>query len=636
MQFSARAEIITRRTYNRPLDNNTFETWTDTIDRSISHQCWLWERACGCTLNADQIAELDELRTLMLERKVCVSGRSLWLGGTEIGRRRESSLFNCSYTHVETVYDVVDVLWLLLQGCGVGFTPVAGTLSGFSRPIPNIEVVRSQRIEKGGRENNFESFDAETGEWIISLGDSAEAWAKSIGKLIAGKLPARKLVLDFSEIRPAGSRLSGYGWICSGDADIARAFLAIAQIFNRRAGSLLTKIDILDVINWLGTVLSSRRSAELALLAYGDPEWREFATAKKDCGETGNPQRQQSNNTLLFYTKPTREELNEVFDLMIDSGGSEPGFANAQAAMARAPWFSGFNPCGEILLANKSFCCLTEVDTGKFRGDTWGLLHAVHITARANYRQTCVDLRDGILQESWHLNNEFLRLCGTSLTGIVRRPDLTAYDFRHLERTATAAAIGMADELDLPRPKNVTCVKPSGTLGKIMDTTEGNHRPLGRYVLNHVTFSRHDELIPILRKAGYRIAPKPYEQESVLITLPVAYPDVPFNKVHGLDVNAESAISQLERYRLLVQNYSQQNVSQTIYYDPSEKDAIIDWLDRNWDYYVAVSFLFRPDPTKTAADLGYSYLPQEVVTREVYEDYVKGLKPVDLSNLSGD
>jgi ribonucleoside-triphosphate reductase len=526
-------------------------------------------------------------------------------------------------------------MWLLLQGCGVGFTPVAGTLSGFPRPITDIEVVRSRRTSKGGRETNLESFDPSTGTWLISLGDSAEAWARSIGKLVAGKYPAKKLVLDFSEIRPAGERLAGYGWISSGDADISKAFVAIACIFNRRAGSLLTKIDILDVINWLGTVLSSRRSAELALMPYGDPEWREFATVKKDCGATGNPQRHQSNNTLLFYKKPSREELSEVFDLMIEAGGSEPGFANAQAALARAPWFSGFNPCAEILLANKSFCCLTEVDAGKFRGDAWGLHRAMYVAARANYRQTCVNLRDGILQESWHLNNEFLRLCGTSLTGIVRRPELTAYDFRSLERTATAAATAMANELDLPRPKNVTCVKPSGTLGKIMDTTEGNHRPLGRYVLNHVTFSRHDELIPILRNAGYRIVPKPYEQESVLITLPVAYPDVPFNKVHGLEVNAESAISQLERYRMVVQNYAQQNVSQTIYYDPSETEVIIDWLDRNWDNYVAVSFLFRPDATKTAADLGYPYLPQEVVTREVYEDYVKGLKPMDLTSLSG-
>ena len=39
----------------------------------------------------------------------------------------------------------------------------------------------------------------------ISIGDSAEAWAKSVGKILAGKEKAHTLVLDFSEIRAAGS-----------------------------------------------------------------------------------------------------------------------------------------------------------------------------------------------------------------------------------------------------------------------------------------------------------------------------------------------------------------------------------------------------------------------------------------------
>ena len=35
-------------------------------------------------------------------------------------------------------------------------------------------------------------------------------------------------------------------------------------------------------------------------------------------------------------------------------------------------------------------------------------------------------------------------------------------------------------------------------------------------------------------------------------------------------------------------------------------------------WYIATAFLPRPDPTKTAADLGHPYLPQEVVTAEQY------------------
>ena len=114
-------------------------------------------------------------------------------------------------------------------------------------------------------------------------------------------------------------------------------------------------MDILDLVNWLGTVLSSRRSAEIALFEYGEDEWKEFAVAKNNWWE-GNIQRAQSNNSLLFKQRPSRDQLKEIFDLMVRSGGSEPGFINGEAATKRAPWFKGVNPCAEILLGNKSFC----------------------------------------------------------------------------------------------------------------------------------------------------------------------------------------------------------------------------------------------------------------------------------------
>jgi hypothetical protein len=102
-------------------------------------------------------------------------------------------------------------------------------------------------------------------------------------------------------------------------------------------------------------LLSSRRSAEIALFEYGEDEWKEFAVAK-DQFWINNPQRAQSNNSLLFTQKPSVAALEGIFKLMVDSGGSEPGFINGQAAMKRAPWMKGVNPCAEILLGNKSFC----------------------------------------------------------------------------------------------------------------------------------------------------------------------------------------------------------------------------------------------------------------------------------------
>jgi adenosylcobalamin-dependent ribonucleoside-triphosphate reductase len=631
---SVRANVITRRTYSRPLEDGAFETWNDTVARVIAHQSWLWRRAKGADLNETEMEELAELRQLMLGRKVLPSGRTLWLGGTDVAKTREASQFNCSFGRVETVSDVVDAFWLLLQGCGVGFEPVVGTLSGFSKPA-RVTVVRSRgETTKGHEDNRTKAYTANhLRVWHLTVGDSAEAWAKAVGKLLAFKERVDEIVLDFSEIRAAGIRLKGYGWISSGDETLASALQAICAILNKRAGDLLSRMDILDILNHLGTTLSSRRSAEIALVPYGDPEWQEFATAKKDHW-VDNAQRAQSNNSLLFYQKPHIGDLYDIFSKIEDGGGSEPGFINAQAALKRAKWFKGVNPCAEILLGSKSFCNLVEVDVAKFNHSLYALGGAMYLAGRMNYRQTCVSLKDGILQDTWHELNETLRLCGVGITGIVRwlsgDPEKDARALRFLKERARAGAFSMADELGLPRPKAVTTVKPSGTLSKIMDTTEGVHRPLGRFIFNNVRFSIHDPAVAALRAAGYRTFADPYTTDAVLVTLPVEWAEVSFEVKDGVPVNLESALAQLARYKLLMDNYVDHNCSITVSYSLEEVPGIVRWIDANWDHYVGVSFIYRNDPTKTAQDLGYPFLPQEVVDEKTFRDYTAGLQPVVL------
>jgi ribonucleoside-triphosphate reductase len=291
---------------------------------------------------------------------------------------------------------------------------------------------------------------------------------------------------------------------------------------------------------------------------------------------------------------------------------------------------------------------LTEVNVLAFRGDKVGLERALYIAGRMNYRQTMVNLRDEILQEAWHLNNQFLHLCGVGLTGIRGRPELTAYDYKRMRNVTVSAAYSMANELNAPLPKNVTCVKPSGTLSKIMGTEEwgevpeGVHMPLGKYLFNNITYSKHDPLVVRFKAAGYTIIEKPYEPESVLVKFPVKYDSVPFSrmtvtrktgKVEEVEINAESAVQQLEWYRMLQETWCEQNVSNTVSYDPSEVPAIIDWLLKHWDSYVGVSFLFRNDPSKNAEDLGYAYLPQEVTTKEGYDAYVAKLKEINYGGI---
>jgi len=633
---STRAATIIRRTYSRPLPDGSFETWEDIVGRVVKHQRWLWQRALGDQpLNTQQEDELEELRAVLLNRSGSVSGRTLWLGGTAVAKKREASMFNCAFTKIETVHDVVDAFWLLLQGCGVGFEPVVGTLNGFTAPM-EIELIRSQRAkleQKKGRETNVETYTQEHGKtvWTIGIGDSAEAWAKSVGKVLAGKRKADVLRLDFSQIRPAGERLAGYGWVSSGDETFAPALERIAQVLNARAGELLSRMDILDVLNHLGTTLSSRRSAEIALVPHGDPEWVEFAKAKKDFWVHNNFHRQQSNNSVMFKSRPTQADITHLFDLMQEAGGSEPGFINMVEGKRRAPWISGVNPCAEILLPNKGFCNLVEINLSHFSGrNIRKLWRTAELLARANYRQTCVNLVDGVLQRAWHENNEFLRLCGVGITGVAewdRADDPLAW--ANLKEVARNAAFGMADELGLPRPKAVTTVKPSGTLSKIMDTTEGVHKPLGKFIFNNVRFSKHDPYVEKLIAANYRVFQDPSSPDAVLVTFPVAYENVKFDEVDGKFVNLEPATTQLDRYRLLMDHYVDHNCSVTISYSPEEAGAAAEWLHKNWDHYVGVSFLYRTDPTKTAKDLGYLYLPQEVVDEATFRDYADTLLPLN-------
>jgi ribonucleoside-triphosphate reductase len=626
---SMRADLIARRTYQREKEDGSLESWSEVVTRCIKHQRWLWERAIGRKLNVQQNEELRTLESLMIPRKASLAGRTLWMGGTDKIMEREVANFNCSFTRVESVHDVVDIFWLLLNGSGTGFSPVDGLLSGFMQPIPQIEIIRSKRKQnEKGRKNNIESWNPKTGVWMIGVGDSGEAWAKSVGKLVAGKYPASKLVIDFSEVRGGGSRLNGYGWISSGDNVVSAEFPKIISVLNKRAGRLLSKADIHDIVNHLGVMQTGRRGAQIALMDYGDPEWRNFATFKKNHWKNGSAHRAQSNNSLMFWEQPQEAELKEIFDLMLDSGGSEPGFINAEEARRRAPWFAGLNPCGEILLANKGFCNLTTVNMAVFR-NMQEMQHAIYLIARANYRQTLVELDDGILQRSWHETNQFLRLCGVNLTGWQMRPDLGPYEYKAFKNMAIEGAFSMARELNMQLPKNVTTVQPSGTLSKIMDAKEGCHEAVGRYIFNNVLFNRHDPLISKLKDAGYKTFEA--DSDSTAVTLPVEWPAGNFTRLDdGRYVNTETAVDQLNRYRSIMKSWCEQNCSITIRYDEKEVPAIREWLSRNWDSYVGVSFILREDPTKTAKDLGYPYLPQEPVNEKTYRDYVKGLRSINL------
>jgi len=607
---AVRGEIIARRTYHRQRDDGRLESWREVIDRVIQHSAWL-ESQAGLWSPPEEFAKL---RTYFEAKTLFPAGRTLWLGGTETSRRRAACNFNCSALKLQTVHDFVDAMWLLLQGCGVGGKLVPGTITGFDRPIMDIEVVPSTRATKGGNEHNTET--CIDGVWTIAVGDSAEAWAKSIGKLLSRKTPVTKLILDFSQIRPPGERLKGYGWICTGSRFLADAMVSIVGILNSAARRSLTHLELLDIFNLLGTVLSSRRSAEIALYPYGANGWQAFAKAKDNVNT--QPWRAQSNNTLTFEARPSNAAIDEIISEMVAGGKGEPGLMNIEAARKRAPWCSVTNPCSEILLPDMGFCNLSELVLPAFSALAEAE-EAAYLLGRHNYRQTLVNLRDGILQFEWHEHNERFRLCGVGLTGIQQAPHLNdCYALSRIRRAATAGAISLAREAGTAFPANVTTIKPSGTLSKVAGVSEGAHFPLAPYVFNYVNFSVFDPLVEALALAVYTNRTNPYDATAVLVALPVSFEGA---ARFSSDV---SAVDQLEEYRRLMRCYSDQNVSITVSYASDEESCITNWLTKHWDEFVGVSFL----PRQSENTQGYLYRPQQIVDEKQWKWYVNQLKPV--------
>jgi ribonucleoside-triphosphate reductase len=158
-----------------------------------------------------------------------------------------------------------------------------------------------------------------------------------------------------------------------------------------------------------------------------------------------------------------------------------------------------------------------------------------------------------------------------------------------------------------------------------MDTPEGVSRPAGKYIFNNINFNKYDPLLDKLRSANYKVWPNPTDAEAILVRFPVEWTDIHFPE------EPESAVAQLDRYRMMMDNYVDQNCSITVSYEPHEVPGMIDWLLDNWNHYVGVSFMLRTDATKSAEDSGHPYLPQEVVDETTFRTYADTLLPVDIS-----
>jgi ribonucleoside-diphosphate reductase alpha chain/ribonucleoside-triphosphate reductase len=624
------------RTYSRWIPEETRrEYWWETVRRAVEYNCSLIPTARE---------EAEQLYSNIYELKQFLSGRTLWVGSTDVSKHYPMSNFNCSFQVIDNFSAYRDIFYLLMVGSGVGVRVLRDDVEKLPAIRTNIEIIHESYtpVPKALRQDNS-SLEFSKGDTMkITIGDSKEGWVQSMDYFLRALYSTeyrkiRTIRLNYDHVRAKGEKLRTFGGTASGHQSMKNMFMKIARVVEkadaRSAGGFarLLPIDCLDIANIIGenvVVGGVRRTAEIVLI---DQDDKDCVRAKSELYKKLDDKwvidneiahRQMSNNSIYYRRKPTREELHRHLHMMRYSG--EPGWVNESAGGKRRPNFQGVNPCAEILLDSKGLCNLTTVNVMAFvrdgELDRDGLLAAQRLSARAGYRMTCTELEI----PEWNAVQQRDKLLGCSLTGwqdLVNALGCTREEqielLAALRKAAKDAAANYAAELGMRPPLLVTTIKPEGTLSLLPVVSSGVHFSHAPYYIRRIRISSDDPLAEVCKDLGYPIFPEVGQSEENCTTRVIEFPvRAPAGKIKR-DV---SAIEQLEIYRMFMEHYTDHNCSITVHVRDDEWDAVEEWVFEHWDDTVALSFL-------SFEDSFYELLPYEEISREEYERRAAAMKP---------
>jgi ribonucleoside-diphosphate reductase alpha chain/ribonucleoside-triphosphate reductase len=632
------------RTYSRYLEEEgRREYWWETVRRAVEY---------NCSLVPTTRKEAEELFDNVYNLKQFLSGRTLWIGNTDVAKHYPMANFNCSFQIIEDFESYTDLFYLLMIGSGIGLRILNDDVKKLPKIRTDFELVQKDYtpIEKEEREDHTSLEFLFNNTAKITIGDSKEGWVQSLDfffKLLYSTQyrKVKTIIIDYDNVRPKGEKLKTFGGTASGPKSLKNMFDKIQQLLIRRSAIenkervKLKSIDCMDIANIIGENVVSggvRRTAEIMII---DPDDQECIEAKNDLYKQIDGQwimneelshRQVSNNSIYYQEKPSREKLNWQIKQMRNSG--EPAFINAEAAKKRTKTFNGVNPCGEILLDTKGLCNLTTLNVEAYVQaddslDLEGILEAQKMSVRASYRLTTVELE----LPKWDRQHKENKIVGCSLTGWQDAMNRLNYSrdeqivlLKKLRAAAREEVEKYANELGEAVPELVTTVKPEGTQSQLPTVSSGVHYSHSPYYLRRVRISADDPLVKVCEELDYPVYPEVGQRMEDCITKVVEFP---VKAPEGKTKYDVSAIEQLEDYKMFMENYVDHNVSITVHVRDHEWSLVEEWLWENWDDVVAVTFLALDDNF-------YELLPYESISEEEYEEKVEALAPFRPSLIS--
>ena len=604
-------EFIHLSRYSRWLpDKERRETWHETVGRYFD----FFKEHLKETHKYNLTKELrEELENAVLDQKIMPSMRCLMTAGEAL-KRENIAGYNCAYVAVNRVHAFDEILYVLMNGTGVGF-------SVERQHVANLPIVADE----------FHHTDT-----TITVADSKLGWAKGlkelIGMLYIGQIPR----WDLAKIRPAGSPLKTFGGRASGPEPLESLFNFAVNIFKNAASRKLSSIECHDLVCKIAEVVvvgGVRRSALISLSNLSDDRMRHAKT-----GQWWNtePQRALANNSACYTEKPDIGTFMDEWKSLYDSKSGERGIFNRESAIKQAGKNErrnvehefGTNPCSEIILRSREFCNLSEVVV-RPTDDGGTLLEKVRLaTILGTFQSTLVNFK--YVSSVWKNNCEEERLLGVSLTGIMDNQLLNGTGLPHalpcilqdLRNEAIKTNAEFAKKIGINQSVAITCVKPSGTVSQLVDAASGIHARHNPYYIRTVRGDKKDPLTKMMTDMGF-----PVEDDNMnpSHTAVFSFP----MKCNGTSIfrTDMTAIDQLELWKIYQEFWCEHKPSVTISVKESEWLDVGAWVFNNFDMMSGVSFL-------PFSEHSYTQAPYQDIKKEEYEVLLNKMpKEVDWTKL---
>ena len=570
------------------------ETWSETVQRLIDFFADHVDRNIGVKF---ENSTWDRIEDAILTTSVMPSMRALMTAGEAL-RRENIAGYNCSYIPIDSPRSFDEVLYILMNGTGVGFS----VERQYVDKLPTIP------------DREFEHTDD-----VISVADSKEGWARGFRDLISYLYTNRIPKINVNRIRPAGQRLKTFGGRASGPQPLVNLFDFTIEKFRGAKGRKLNAMECHDVVCKTGEVVvvgGVRRSALISLSNLSDQRLR---MAKSGAWWDTNPERALANNSVAYTEKPDAGIFMKEWLSLYESKSGERGIFNRVSAQEKAKqngrrnadWDFGTNPCSEIILRPNQFCNLTEVVVRPTDSMDTLLDKVEHATILGTIQATLTNF--GYLRKRWQDNTEEERLLGVSLTGIMDSTLLNKNDSKLVDRLnklrekAVAVNKEWSSTLGIPQSTAITCVKPSGTVSQLVDSASGIHARHNPYYIRTVRGDNKDPLTEFMKSQGIPNEPDVMKPEhTTVFSFPMkTAKDAVFR-------TSMSAIEQLEMWKTYAVHWCEHKPSVTISVKEQEWVNVGNWCWDNFDYLSGVSFLPFSDHT-------YKQAPYQDIDEEQYK-----------------